>query len=112
MVLLTSGKPPLWLFCVGLGLLLPGITLLVPNLNTAAMAPVPHVAGMAAAVLGTISTGGGALLGAIVDEAFDGTVGPFGVGVFVFIGLGVGVISFLAGSPTSAPVTRSAVGGE
>jgi DHA1 family bicyclomycin/chloramphenicol resistance-like MFS transporter len=50
---------------------------LVPSCNTAAMAPVPHVAGMAAAVLGTLSTAGGALLGALVDEAFDGTVQPF-----------------------------------
>ena len=60
----------------GMGLLLPGVMLLIPNGNTAAMAPLGHVAGMGAAVLGTVSTAGGALLGSLVDSAYDGTVTP------------------------------------
>jgi DHA1 family bicyclomycin/chloramphenicol resistance-like MFS transporter len=80
----TDGHPPLWLFVVASGLMLPSVTALVPNTNTAAMAPLGHVAGMAAAVIGTVSTIGGALLGGIVDEAFDGSVVPFSVGALVF----------------------------
>jgi DHA1 family bicyclomycin/chloramphenicol resistance-like MFS transporter len=84
--LATDGHPPLWLFVVASGLMLPSVTALVPNTNTAAMAPLGHIAGMAAAIIGTISTIGGALLGSFVDEAFDGSVVPFSVGALVFAG--------------------------
>jgi DHA1 family bicyclomycin/chloramphenicol resistance-like MFS transporter len=73
----SDGSPPLPLFLVGLGLLLPGISALVPSSNTAAMAPLGRVAGMGAAVLGTVTTAGGALLGGLTDNAFDGTALPF-----------------------------------
>jgi DHA1 family bicyclomycin/chloramphenicol resistance-like MFS transporter len=80
----TDGHPPLWLFVVASGLMLPSVTALVPNTNTAAMAPLGHIAGMAAAVIGTISTIGGALLGGVIDSAFDGSVLPFSLGALVF----------------------------
>ena len=84
LVLATDGRPPLWAFVVGLALFLPGAMSLVPSCNTAAMAPVPHVAGMAAAVLGTLSTAGGAILGALIDSAFDGTVQPFALRSLIY----------------------------
>jgi len=80
----TDGKPPLWLFLAASAVMLPSITALVPNTNTAAMAPLASVAGMAAAIIGTISTIGGALLGSITDRAYDGSVLPFTVAAFVF----------------------------
>jgi DHA1 family bicyclomycin/chloramphenicol resistance-like MFS transporter len=80
----TDGRPPLLAFCLVLGALLPGMALLLPNSNSAAMAPLPHVAGMASAVIGTVSTAGGALLGSRVDAAFDGTVTPFAFGAATF----------------------------
>jgi DHA1 family bicyclomycin/chloramphenicol resistance-like MFS transporter len=82
--IVTDGHPPLWLFMVATGLTLPGVTTLVPNCNTAAMRPLAHVAGMAAAVIGTFSTAVGALLGSVVDRSYDGSVMPFSVGAFVF----------------------------
>ena len=82
--LATDGHPPLWLFMVATGLTLPGVTTLVPNCNTAAMRPLAHVAGMAAAVIGTFSTAVGALLGSIVDRAYDGSVTPFSIGALAF----------------------------
>lgn len=94
--LVTGGKPPFWLFCVLVAVTLPGVAMLLPNCNTAAMAPVAHVAGMAAALLGTISTAGGSLLGATVDGAYDGTVTPFAVGALVFAGLAATSILVLA----------------
>ena len=84
LALATDGRPPLWAFVVSMALFLPGAMSLVPGCNTAAMAPVPHVAGMAAAILGTLSTSGGALLGSLVDGAFDGTVRPFALRTFVY----------------------------
>jgi DHA1 family bicyclomycin/chloramphenicol resistance-like MFS transporter len=64
--------------------MLPSVTALVPNTNTAAMAPLASVAGMAAAIIGTVSTIGGAVLGGVVDRAYDGSVLPFTVAAFVF----------------------------
>jgi DHA1 family bicyclomycin/chloramphenicol resistance-like MFS transporter len=48
------------------------------------MLPLPHVAGTAAALLGTVSTAGGALLGSVLDSQFDGTIAPFAHGVLVY----------------------------
>jgi DHA1 family bicyclomycin/chloramphenicol resistance-like MFS transporter len=80
----THGKPAFWLLCLFIGLMLLGISVLNANTNTAAMAPVPHVAGMAAAMLGATATAAGALLAAIVNAAFDNSVRPFAIGVFLF----------------------------
>lgn len=94
--LATGGEPPFWAFCTLMALLLPGVALLLPNSNTAAMAPVAHVAGMAAALLGTVSTAGGALLGATVDGAYDGTVTPFALGALTFAAIAAISILVLA----------------
>jgi DHA1 family bicyclomycin/chloramphenicol resistance-like MFS transporter len=98
----TEGRPPLWAFIVLLAALLPGMSVLLPNSNSAAMAPLPHVAGMAAAVIGTISTAGGALLGSLVDAAFDGTVRPFAYGVVAFAVVAVGTILVLTRTAPAA----------
>lgn len=44
------------------------------NLNALAMEPLGHMAGLAASVIGSASTVGGAALAAVVSLAFDGTV--------------------------------------
>lgn len=78
--LATSGKPPFWLFIVPLTAVLFFQQLLIPNLNSAAMRPLGHVAGTAAAVLGMVPGVVGAVIGGIVDRQFDGTVRPIAVG--------------------------------
>jgi DHA1 family bicyclomycin/chloramphenicol resistance-like MFS transporter len=80
----SRGRPAFWLLCLSIGAMSVGISVLNANTNTAAMAPVPHVAGMAAALLGATATAAGALLAAIVDAAFDNSVRPLAVGVFSF----------------------------
>jgi DHA1 family bicyclomycin/chloramphenicol resistance-like MFS transporter len=80
----THGKPPLLVFGITMAVLLPAVAVIMPNANTAAMLPLPHVAGTAAAILGTVSTAGGALLGSVLDGRFDGTITPFAQGVLVF----------------------------
>ena len=47
------------------------------------MEPMGAVAGMAAAVIGTVSTTGGAILGFLLDQTFDGTVLPLMLGFVV-----------------------------
>ncbi len=93
---IDGGVPPLWLFWTSISLLMPGLSMMVPNCNTAAMVPLPHVAGMASAALGAVSTAGGALLGSIADASFDGTVRPFALHILVYVILGVFSINVLA----------------
>jgi MFS transporter, DHA1 family, multidrug resistance protein len=66
--------------------------LLIPNFNTIALAPMGRIAGTASAVIGTVPTAAGALLGAQLDRAFDGTVLPIAVG---FLGYGALALGFV-----------------
>lgn len=75
----TDGRPGLWAFVFGLALLVLFQSLLIPNLNTVAMIPMGAVAGIASAIIGTVSTGLAALIGAFIDRLFDGTVTPLSV---------------------------------
>jgi DHA1 family bicyclomycin/chloramphenicol resistance-like MFS transporter len=79
----TDGKPSFGLYLITLIPLLASHALLVPNLNAIAMIPMGAVAGTAAAVIGTIGTLGGAVIGALIDRAYDGSLIPFGVGAAV-----------------------------
>jgi DHA1 family bicyclomycin/chloramphenicol resistance-like MFS transporter len=98
----TDGRPPLWAYVLAMGLLLPGIAVVIPSCNTAAMAPLGHIAGMGAAILGTVSTAGGALLGTLTDAAFDGTLTPFALHVLAYVSVGAGAI-LLLGRPEPEP---------
>jgi MFS transporter, DHA1 family, multidrug resistance protein len=71
-----SGVPSFWPFWITLTALLGLHNIVFPNVNSAAMIPLGHVAGTAGAVIGTVSTAVGAVVGAIIDKAFDGTVRP------------------------------------
>jgi hypothetical protein len=70
---------------------------LIPNANTAAMTPLGHVAGMGAAILGFVSTAVGAVLGSVIDGAFDGTVGPFATFALGYVVVAVVAILGIAG---------------
>jgi DHA1 family bicyclomycin/chloramphenicol resistance-like MFS transporter len=91
-----GGVPPIFVFCLAMAALLPTIAILMPDSNTAAMLPLPHVAGTAAALLGTVSTAGGALLGSLIDSRFDGTITPFAQGVLLYA-LGAAAAIYLLG---------------
>jgi len=80
---IADGAPPLWLFTVLLATVLSMHALLIPNANALAMDPMGSVAGTAASVIGFISTGVGAALGAVIDRAFNGTVTPLAVGFLI-----------------------------
>jgi MFS transporter, DHA1 family, multidrug resistance protein len=104
----NGGRPNFWLFTVAIAVTVPLAQGLVPNANTAAMMPVPHVAGTASAIIATITTAGGALLGGLVSGAFDGTVRPLAVGVLVFMSIAAALILFGAtSSDQSSSETRA-----
>ncbi|WP_173931623.1 multidrug effflux MFS transporter [Chelativorans sp. Marseille-P2723] len=52
------------------------------NFNAIAMEPLGHVAGTAAAIQGFVTTLGGGVLGALIGQAFDGTLTPLAAGYF------------------------------
>jgi MFS transporter, DHA1 family, multidrug resistance protein len=87
----AGGHPTFWPFIILLALVLVGHNVLFPNLNAAAMVPVGHVAGTAAAVYATVTTAAGALVGSWLDHIFDGTVNPFSLafGVAGVVSLGM-----------------------
>lgn len=111
----NGGRPNFWVYAVAIAVVVPIAQGLVPNCNSAAMLPVPHVAGTAAAIIGTVTTAGGALLGGIVSSSFDGTVRPFAVAATVLIGtaavliwLGTKQALVTTGDPRSIPVELAA----
>ncbi len=79
-----DGRPPIWLFMSVLAVVLASFMLLMPNLNTAAMTPVGHVAGSASAFTGAMRTAGGAVLAAIATRWVSDSVVPFAVAILVF----------------------------
>ena len=79
-IVLTVGES-LWLFIALQGLTMACFGLASANFGALAMQPLGHVAGTASSVQGTIGTIGGALLGLLVGQSFDGTLVPM-VGSF------------------------------
>lgn len=59
------------------------------NFNSLAMEPLGHVAGTASSVLGFTTTIGGAALGAMIGQAYDGTALPLVGGYFVLSVVGL-----------------------
>lgn len=83
---LAGGAPPLWalmaymvvaFFCIGM---------LFANFNALAMEPLGHIAGVGAAVVGSLTTLISMILGAAIGQAYDGSVLPLVAG-FALLGL-------------------------
>lgn len=84
-----SGQPPLWSL---MGYLLIGffaVGILFGNLNAMAMEPLGHIAGVGAAVVGSLSTFISTLLGAWIGQSYNGTIFPLVLGfvIFTFVSL-------------------------
>lgn len=76
-----DGTPTSWVFMSVLGLVLSSFMFLMPNLNSAAMAPVGHIAGTASALTGAIRLALGAVIGTLISNQVTDSVTPFAVGV-------------------------------
>jgi DHA1 family bicyclomycin/chloramphenicol resistance-like MFS transporter len=59
------------------------VQMLLPNLTSASMRPLAHVAGTAAAIFGVVPGVVGAVIGAVIDRQFDGTITPLAIGFVV-----------------------------
>ena len=84
LVIAFFGTPPFWVAYLMLGLNIGAFALIPANFNALAMEPLGHVAGTASSVLGVITFTGGAVLGALVGQAFDGTLVPIALAFTLF----------------------------
>jgi DHA1 family bicyclomycin/chloramphenicol resistance-like MFS transporter len=79
--ILAGGRPSIWVYMPVLALTLSSFMFLMPNLNTAALGPVGHLAGTASAYGGAIRMAGGAVLGTIVSAFVSDSTTPFSIGI-------------------------------
>ncbi len=81
-----DGTPPLWTVMVYLLAVFFFFGILFGNLSARAMEPLGHIAGVAASVIGFLSTLMSVVLGTVIGRAFNGTVLPLVAG-FGVLGL-------------------------
>jgi DHA1 family bicyclomycin/chloramphenicol resistance-like MFS transporter len=86
------GTLPFWLFIVLYGAAMFQFGLIGSNFNAMAMEPLGHVAGTASSVLGFAQTIGGATIGALIGQAFNGTVTPLAIGFLTVSVIGLGFV--------------------
>jgi DHA1 family bicyclomycin/chloramphenicol resistance-like MFS transporter len=91
-VLAWFGLASFWVFLALLALTLSLFGLIASNFNALAMEPVGRVAGSASALYGAVTATGGALLGALIARAFDGTVIPFAIGFALMGACAIGAV--------------------
>ena len=98
-----GGAAPFWLF---LALLIPQFCLFgfIPtNFNSLAMDPLGHVAGTASAVLGTVQTLGGGILGGIAGYFYNDTLIPMLAGFTLLGALSLGLAAMAERGRLFAP---------
>jgi len=90
--LLAAGQPPLWFLMAYILMAFFGIGVLFGNQNSLAMEPLGHLAGIGAAVVGSLSTMISMPLGIVIGQSYDGSVIPLVVGIGVLSGLSIPVV--------------------
>jgi DHA1 family bicyclomycin/chloramphenicol resistance-like MFS transporter len=82
----AGGHPQLWALMTYLIIAFFCIGILFGNFNALAMAPLGHIAGVGAAVVGSFQTLISLLWGTLIGQGYDGTVLPL-VGGFALLGV-------------------------
>jgi len=80
LVVAVAAGETLWSFVVLQALTMACFGLVGANAGALAMGPLGHIAGTASSVQGVIGTVGGAVIGYIIGQNFDGTTLPFLIG--------------------------------
>lgn len=87
----ASGSPPFWSLIVYLMVTFFGFGILFGNLNAIAMEPLGHIAGVGAAVVGSLSTLISVPIGILIGQCYNETVLPLLGGFSIF-----SIVSFFA----------------
>lgn len=88
----TSGQLPLWLLTIYLMSTFFSVGILFGNQNSLAMKPLGHLAGIGAAVVGSLSTLISMPLGTLIGQSYNGTVVPLILGIAVLSGSSISVV--------------------
>jgi DHA1 family bicyclomycin/chloramphenicol resistance-like MFS transporter len=94
-----TGQPPLWslmaylmisFFCTGI---------LFGNLNALVMQPLGHLAGVGAAVVGSMTTLISMLLGIVIGRSYNGTILPLVTGMVILTGISIFIVRWVESKP-------------
>jgi DHA1 family bicyclomycin/chloramphenicol resistance-like MFS transporter len=97
------GHPPFWSFLAYMLVVFFCNGLLFGNFNALAMEPMGHIAGSAAAVVGSLTSLVSVSIGTPIGRAYDGTVIPLVAGLFTMTSASLLVTIFVARGASSAP---------
>jgi len=92
--LLAAGQPPLWFFMIYLMSAFFCVGILFGNQNSLAMEPLGQMAGIGAAVVGSLSTLISMPLGTIIGQSYNGTILPLVLGMAILTGIAFFVVSW------------------
>ena len=81
------GPIPFWLFFGISMLMMPLFGFVGSNFNSIAMEPLGAIAGTASSTLGFTQTVGGGIVGALIGQAYDGTIFPLAAGYALVSGV-------------------------
>jgi MFS transporter, DHA1 family, multidrug resistance protein len=87
-----QGHVPLWIFYLAIMIALGLFGFIGTNFNALAMDPLGQVAGTASSIVGFLQTFLGGVLGALIGQAYDGTVLPLSLGMLVLSLMSFGII--------------------
>ena len=90
--LASNGYPPLWLLSIDLLLIFFCAGILFGNNNALAMQPLGHVAGIGAAVVGSLSTLISTPLGTVIGRFYNGSVIPLLAGIAILTAVSIIVV--------------------
>ncbi len=97
LALVYTGQPPFWLFMAYIMLTFFCIGILFGNQNALAMEPLGDMAGIGAAIVGSLSTLISMPLGTIIGQSYNGTILPLVIGMLVLTGLAILVVRWAEG---------------
>jgi len=93
--ILTTGQLPLWLVMAYLISTFFSVGILFGNQNSLAMEPLGHLAGIGAAVVGSLSTLISIPLGTLIGQSYNGTVIPLIIGIAILSGMSIMVVRWV-----------------
>ena len=99
--LFAAGHPPLLILVPYLMLTFFGIGILFGNLNALAMEPLGHLAGIGAAVVGSLSTLISMVLGTMIGRSYNGTILPLVASIAILSGISIFVVRWTESDKSS-----------
>ncbi|MDR6984932.1 DHA1 family bicyclomycin/chloramphenicol resistance-like MFS transporter [Rheinheimera pacifica] len=94
LVLHLAIEVQLWMFLIYAAVLFFCFGLVFGNINAMAMEPMGHVAGIAAAIIGSVSSIMSMCIGTVIGQMYNGTLIPVTAGFFIFGCISMAILTF------------------